>query len=993
MDKKGLVMAANNISYMFVILATVFGLSACNLDRDSSSDESSADDSNTTVSTENQREGSWIYRISDDNEAVVLWGDGSEKAESVVMIPAELGGYSVTALGNGEYNSLSNNKISNNFVLLPSSLTTVSSRAIYDYNDTAGWVFPGNITSISDTALASSQGGTYYIDEGSALEIYVMETEKNYAYLSQSDTREFSLCADENGYIQPNGNYYLPSAMLGGGYEKSLSIVADIGYKISEVVIDGESYDFLGEDEKKNEVIISYTFTADSSEVSVAFETDPEDTRTEATTSGTYEAPEILAAAVDDNASLPDDVDVYEPISSGTTSKYNNTMGISTGIYYASNNKFYKMVYSSQKSDEPQYYSKAEAINGIYSSEGLVYGSDYDLIRLYNYHEEITTGPSTGDVALYCTYLYKKIDPDEIGFDQLGTVTVDNSHTNTAALLVQSDVELSITDLTADIYTASRGPSEAGNFYGLRSAIHIDGGDAITAAKNTVNENTNAVTLNNPQILGTVNSIYSLASGVLNINGGNIFSKSSGGHGPYVSTGGQIYINTDGTALVDSDGTINRDSSSITTTTRPSLDLGSMTRNVDGDVKGVFEYHPLDVTVIVTGDEAGTALATDTGGGVIVANNVVGKSYGLRSAGVYSIGSNESWIYTVNSTLMSALDAGLVSASGGYIYAFNTDIYGVMGIKTRAGGNAEAEETGITVENSRVSAYYDYDEMVAVYDVADPADWDDTMADTTTDSDQLNIFIDKANTPKFYEESLAWWFQDKSLTPGYSGGNKFAVIYVENSSTPIYISNTRLNNKNYQVYGELSEEAIAEGQTPADNLLLSVEGGGSGNIVFKNENSETFWDLTGVSEETCELSGDFYLGAIAEASDNPNLGSGSNSLNVDFENSEWEGTVIRGDNSGAVSLVFDALSHWEITGDAVVSDLTLSSEDNLNAESVVTITVAGKLEIAGEIITEGKTIGNVTFVLDPTAIELVEGSDGMPEEGEFPFDGAPPGEG
>jgi hypothetical protein len=312
-----------------------------------------------------------------------------------------------------------------------------------------------------------------------------------------------------------------------------------------------------------------------------------------------------------------------------------------------------------------------------------------------------------------------------------------------------------------------------------------------------------------------------------------------------------------------------------------------------------------------------------------------------------------------------------------------------MGIKTRAGGNAEAEETGITVENSRVSAYYDYDEMIAVYDVADPADWDDSMADTTTDSDQLNIFIDKANTPKFYEDSLGWWFTDKSLTPGYSGGNKFAVIYVENSSTPISVSNTRLINKNYQEYGELSEDAIADGQTPADNLLVSVEGGGNGNIVFINENSETVWDLTGETDETCELSGDFYIGAVVEESDNPNLGSGSNSLNVDFENSEWEGTVIRGDNSGVASLTFDELSSWKITGDAVVSDLTLASEENITAESVVTITVAGELEIAGETITEGKTIGNITYVLDSTAIEEVESSDDMFEGGDIPGEGAP----
>ncbi len=55
-------------------------------------------------------------------------------------------------------------------------------------------------------------------------------------------------------------------------------------------------------------------------------------------------------------------------------------------------------------------------------------------------------------------------------------------------------------------------------------------------------------------------------------------------------------------------------------------------------MEGVFKSHDEDQTVIVTGDEAGTALATDTGGGVIVANQVTTKTFGLRCAGVYSIG-------------------------------------------------------------------------------------------------------------------------------------------------------------------------------------------------------------------------------------------------------------------------------------------------------------------------------------------------------------------
>ena len=129
------------------------------------------------------------------------------------------------------------------------------------------------------------------------------------------------------------------------------------------------------------------------------------------------------------------------------------------------------------------------------------------------------------------------------------------------------------------------------------------------------------------------------------------------------------------------------------------------------------------VTVIVTGDEAGTTLATDTGGGVIAANHVVTKAFGNGSGGVYSIGSDESWVYVYNSSLNSYLDAGLVSASGGYVFAYNCDIRGVAGLKARSGGNQNAEDTGIYVYNSRVTAVYDDEEMGRVYEVSTPEEF------------------------------------------------------------------------------------------------------------------------------------------------------------------------------------------------------------------------------------------------------------------------------
>lgn len=893
-----------------------------------------------------------------DPEATILWGTGDEKAGNVVMIPATLGGYPVTTVGNGAQTISSNNKNDDVYVLFPEGVTTFSPRMIYDYNSTSGWSIPASVTSIADGTFLSCPG-TFYGESGSAAETYAAtDSTRDFVDYGADGSVTFTAQAGEEGYMQPNGTYHLPAGMLDGKHQISFQIVADYQYKIASLTVDGvDMADAKGENEYK----LDYTFTSGSYEISVTFEADPSDSRDPDAMTQTveYDAPEINKKAVADGAELPDDVNDYIGVNTGSTAKYQNTMGISTGHYYAADGKVYEMFKAYQSTEEPEYLSKAEAINGIYEKDGYVYGKDYDLVRVYNYYENVTSGPAQGVVQLFCTYLYKEISPEDIPAED--TVTSDN--TNTASVFVQKGGDLELTDFTSYCYTAGKGPSEAGNFFGMGSAIHVDGGDATTPATTIINKATSTLTLRNPQILGTVNSIYATASGVINIQGGNVFSCTSGGHGPYVSTAGQILLNAEGTNLIEADGMVNRASENLTATKRPSSDLGTMARNAEGAMEGVYQDHPDDVTVVVTGDEAGTALATDSGGGVIVANQVVTKTFGLRCAGVYSIGSNESWVYCYNSSLTSYLDAGLCSASGGYIYAYNCDINGVMGIKCRAGGNAEAEETGVHVVSSRVAAYFDADEMQGAYDVADPETMQAKMASGEIDVNnigvgygELNMFLDKANNPKFYEDSLNWWFTDKSKTPGYSGGNKFAVIYVENSSTPVYVEASKMVNQNYVEYGDPAK--LEAGQTPADNLLLSVEGAGSATVHFKDENDETLWDLTGESTDTTELEGDFFIGAYSQSTGSPDIGTGANSADITFENSQWEGTVLYGEEeeiTGICNLSFDQNSSWKVTGDTKVANLEIYNVENITADTPVTITFdSTSTVVAG-------TYGNVTL--------------------------------
>ena len=987
---------ASKILSLLLASALVTGLAAPALAADDNAEEQS-------IPLGNQTEGAWVYEVAEaamggpgggpggpggggpggpggggeptqeelhafmaqmmaggTPEATILWGTGEEKSGNVVMLPATLGGYTVTTVGNGVQNISSNNKNEDVYFLIPDGVATLSPRMIYDYNSTSGWSIPSSVTSISsDPASFLSCPGAFYGESGSAAETYAStDASRDFITYDTDGSSVFSVTGGEEGYIQPNGTYHLPSGMLDGKHTVTFHIVADYQYKIKALTVDGQE---VAEAAGKNTYDLSYTFSTGSASVDVTYEADSKDSRDpdEMNESFDYDAPDINKKAVADGAELPDDVNDYVGVSTGSTSKYLNTMGISTGIYYAADGKTYEMVKAYQVTDEPEYLSKAEAINGVYKKDKLVYGKDYNLVRLYNYYENVTSGPAQGVVSLYCTYLYKEIDPKDIPDEN----TVSSDHTNTASVFVQKGGNLTLDDFTSYCYTAGKGPSEAGNFFGMGSAIHVDGGDATTPAGTIINKGTSALTMHNPQILGTVNSVYATASGVIYIEGGNIFSCTSGGHGPYVSTGGQILLNTEGTDLIGADSSINRDAETLTAADRPDASLGTMARNKDGDMEGVYQEHPDDVTVVVTGDEAGTALATDSGGGVIVANQVTTKTFGLRCAGVYSIGSNESWVYCYNSTLTSYLDAGLCSASGGYIYAYNCDINGVMGLKCRAGGNAEAEETGIHVTNSRVAAYFDDEEMKNAYDVADPETMTAQMESGELDVDslgvgysKLNMFIDKANSPKFYEDSLNWWFTDKSKTPGYSGGNKFAVMYVENSSTPIYVEASKMVNQNYVEYGDPSK--LEEGQTPADNLLLSVEGAGSATVNFKDENDQTPWDLTGKSGDTTELCGDFYLGAYSQSTGSPDIGTGANSATLNFENSQWEGTVLYGDTdaiTGVCNLNFDYKSSWKVTADTKVSDLEIYNVENITADEPVTITFdSTSTVVAG-------TYGNVTL--------------------------------
>ena len=914
----------------------------------------------------------WMYTV-EDGVITVIQAPQTVKGEMVVLLPGYIGDEAVDALGNGGA-VMSNNKLDGSWVLFPAELGYIADSAIHDFNDTIAWVIPASVE-VSDSPWLSCSG--YVITEAGS-------SAAASAALNGKDVQDIAGCSTfvvesgENGTITPAGTYYIPAGVY--GLSTQLVVSAAEGYKIASVTVDGKTTDFT---EFAQDYAFSYTFSAASAGVSATFAplAESESETRSFSTGEEYAYTDIDPNAVAPGTELPDDLYKVEDPNASVTD-YVHALGVSTGIFYKYGDSLYEEVYSSQAT-EVEYLTKAEVINGVYASMGLVYGEDYDIIRLHNYYANLTSGPSRGTVVMYCTYLYKLVDETSADGSILdGQLVYSANNTDHASVFAQGDGEYAIDGLIVYCYTGGKGPSESGNFYGVGSQVHVDGGTEGKIAQSDIHYDTSILRLNQPQILGTNNSIYATGRGLAIIQGGDIFAASSGGHGPYVSQGGQIILNTDGTNLINEDGTVNiTDPEAVEI---PDYSYAAMGQDADGNNVLVLNEHPDDVTVIVSGLDAGTALATDKGGGTIVANQVVTKCYGLRSAGVYTIGYSESWVYVFNSDCTSNLDAALCSASAGYGYAFNCRLQGCMGLKVRASGNTNTEDAGLWVQNCRIAASYDAQAEEDAYVVGSPDEFialigeaagiapqaeGESYADYLTRADaalyqyiveegnsygsSMNIFIDPANTPHYNENGILWWYLDRSKTPGYSGGNKFAVIYSDGSPAVVNVDSCLLTNDNYANYGEESEwwNSLSDAEkavyTPADNLLCSAENSGKLNVTFVNENSSTYWDATGVSKETCELVGDFYVAP-----------KNTNAVNATLVNSEWTGTVIYGDPSlatsgemgeeavGSSSITLTEGSVWTVTETCVVNELSVDETSVIigsvteNADGTYTVSPA-----------------------------------------------------
>ena len=480
---------------------------------------------------------------------------------------------------------------------------------------------------------------------------------------------------------------------------------------------------------------------------------------------------------------------------------------------------------------------------------------------------------------------------------------IDSSAVNTSIAFARFGAEICLKNSNFESYSRSNGPFEGGNFFGLNSAFLADSYGKLV--------------LDNIKYTGSANAVFAVYDGHITINRGSISASSSGAHGLYVANRGVIDVNPE--------------------------KKGSNKRDF--------------LTKVTTVDEASTTLATDTGGGTINAYNVECVSYGLRSAGVYSIGAGEGNVNVYNSQLTSYLDAGIVSASGGSIHVENSVLQGVFGIKTREHSGEGAE---VVVKNSKVVSRVDIEALKKAGYVTSPDEFDENDPQLfNTSSPKLNIFVDKARGD-LNKESYYYWFGNKDGTnkyvqaPGHSGGGTIAVIFTDNSETPVKIISSLLKNENY-------EYSQAHGGD-ARNYLISSENGGTAVVIFRDCNRMTRWDVTGEVEETTEIKGDFYVAYQQTYTNMFGTFTGDSYLNVTLNNSDWIGTVVG--NGQGTNLTMDATSSWKVTADTILGTLDVSDYSRITADKPVTIHAKLVRPLSGgeRLGDNSYKIGNITYI-------------------------------
>jgi hypothetical protein len=365
-----------------------------------------------------------------------------------------------------------------------------------------------------------------------------------------------------------------------------------------------------------------------------------------------------------------------------------------------------------------------------------------------------------------------------------------------------------------------------------------------------------------------------------------------------------------------------------------------------------------------------SALANDFGNGIIDATDFHTTVYGNRSAGAYVIGGGV--ITAEDSSFVSKMDAGLVSASGGTFNIYNSSATGQIGFRNRGGINANSTSTLNTVKltadqdstgyvtgdqaaqavaawttasgSAELMHYMMSDPTMTIGQLAKNYDISGTALTTliedlssiageiyTTDTLIRNSVLD--NTYYNYSAGSYTGTTDYSDIPYLTIGSAFgglssAVMGFEASGINLILNNSSFSNTGGEDY----------------NYLVSSEAGSAPVITFNSSDaSGIIWNEGNVTRVVEGQSGDRSSKLTVSFADSDFEGSfadGSSGLwevsGLSYTDGAGSTSSLNGNYYGAsanwgISASFDAESSWTVTHNSYLGHLKLAEGATINA--------------------------------------------------------------
>ncbi|OOM75298.1 hypothetical protein CLPUN_33550 [Clostridium puniceum] len=365
-----------------------------------------------------------------------------------------------------------------------------------------------------------------------------------------------------------------------------------------------------------------------------------------------------------------------------------------------------------------------------------------------------------------------------------------------------------------------------------------------------------------------------------------------------------------------------------------------------------------------------SALANDFGNGVVDVKDFRTTVYGNRSAGAYVIGGGV--ITAEDSSFLSKMDAGFVSASGGSFKVNNSSAIGQIAFRNRGGINTDSTSTfnkvnltadkdikGYVLGETAAQAVAAWKEASGSSDLIHYMMSDSTMTigtlcnnygiskdasatlikklskiagkKYTTDTMLRNSVLD--NTYYNYSAGKYTGTTDFSDVPYLTSGSAYgglvsSVMEFEASGINLVFNESKFSNTNKKDY----------------NYLVASEAGSAPIINFNKSNSEgIIWNEGDVNRNvegrTSSRSSKLTVN-FTDSNFNGSFADGSNGLwkvnNLSYTDGTGKISNLNGNYYGAkanfgISASFNKNSTWTITNDSYLGSLIISEDANIKA--------------------------------------------------------------